>query len=123
METLCGFLHIDATVIFQNIAIDKSLLVETKELSMNSINKLFIKVCLVSAATMSCSVILAQTPQQGQGKPPAEAMQACKALSSGQDCSFTTDKGSRAGTCWAPEGKPLACKPKMPAAANGKNQK
>lgn len=92
------------------------------------LNKLFAKICLVPVVALSCSVLLAQTAQQGQGgagqgKPPAEAVQACKSLVSGQDCSFTTSKGSRTGTCWAPEGKPLACKPKKPAIANGKNQK
>jgi hypothetical protein len=33
-------------------------------------------------------------------------------LSSGQECSFTAPHGTVKGTCWAPEGKPLACKPK-----------
>ena len=37
---------------------------------------------------------------------------ACKSLISGKDCSFTSPQGTVAGTCWAPEGKPLACKPK-----------
>jgi hypothetical protein len=37
---LCRFRHIFSTVIFQNRDIDKSLLVENKELSMNFLNKL-----------------------------------------------------------------------------------
>lgn len=95
---------------------------------MKFLNKLLAKACLISAAGLSCGVLLAEPAQReqggaGQGKPPAEAMQACKSLVSGQDCSFTTSKGSLTGTCWAPEGKPLACKPKMPMAASGKNQK
>lgn len=44
--------------------------------------------------------------------PPAEAMAACKAAASGAACSFSTPRGELSGTCWAPEGKPLACKPK-----------
>jgi hypothetical protein len=32
-------------------------------------------------------------------------------LSSGQGCSFSSPHGTVAGTCWAPAGKPLACKP------------
>ncbi len=43
--------------------------------------------------------------------PPPEALAACKSLASGAACSFTTERGARSGTCWAPEGKPLACKP------------
>lgn len=56
---------------------------------------------------------IAQTPQSGgeQRKPPREAMEACKALSAGQGCSFSSSERSLKGTCWAPQGKPLACKP------------
>ncbi len=43
--------------------------------------------------------------------PPREAIAACKSLASGAQCSFSADRGSLTGTCWAPEGKPLACKP------------
>jgi hypothetical protein len=120
------FLLIFLTIFFQNTEIDQQVFVESKDLTMKSINKLSAKVCFVSVVTLICSALLAQPVQQGQGgsgagKPPAEAMQACKSLSSGQECSFTTSKGSRTGTCWAPEGKPLACKPKMPSTPKGKN--
>ena len=48
-------------------------------------------------------------------RPPPEAIDACKSLSSGTQCSFSNDRGTVTGTCWAPEGKPLACKPTSPA--------
>jgi len=56
---------------------------------------------------------MSQPPgEPGQHRaPPPEAIQACEGTSSGMQCSFTTDRGSMTGTCWAPEGKPLACKP------------
>jgi len=76
-----------------------------------------------SGATLILVAGLAQAqqgtpPAGGQGGegghrgPPPEAIAACKAISSGQACSFTTPRGTMQGTCWAPEGKPLACKPK-----------
>lgn len=52
----------------------------------------------------------ARDPPRG---PPTEALEACKSLAAGKDCSFTTPQGkSLQGSCWAPEGKPLACRPK-----------
>jgi hypothetical protein len=52
-----------------------------------------------------------QPPPPPRGGPPPEALAACKSLASGASCSFTSPRGSMTGTCWAPEGKPLACKP------------
>lgn len=69
---------------------------------------------LCSAALTACCALSAQ-PMDGRGgppKPPAEALTACKSLSSGAACGFTAPHGTLTGTCWAPEGKPLACKPK-----------
>ena len=69
---------------------------------------------ICTAALTACCGLSAQTAD-GKGappKPPAEALDACKTLSSGQDCSFSSPHGTVKGTCWAPEGKPLACKPK-----------
>ena len=66
---------------------------------------------LCSAALTACCALSAQTTD-GPPKPPAEALAACKSLSSGAACSFTAPHGAVTGTCWAPEGKPLACKPK-----------
>ena len=64
-------------------------------------------------ALTACCALSAQTTDGAGGprKPPAEALNACKALSSGQGCSFSSPHGTVAGTCWAPAGKPLACKP------------
>ncbi len=44
--------------------------------------------------------------------PPPEALAACKSITVGLACSFTSPRGAVSGTCWAPPGKPLACKPK-----------
>jgi hypothetical protein len=54
-----------------------------------------------------------QAGQQGgpRGGPPQEAMAACQSLSAGQACSFRARDRDLTGSCWAPEGKPLACKP------------
>jgi hypothetical protein len=67
------------------------------------------------SGTLAASGALFAQSVTGNGappKPPAEALAACKTLSSGQECSFTAPHGTVKGTCWAPEGKPLACKPK-----------
>lgn len=47
----------------------------------------------------------------GGGRPPAEAIAACKSAQSGATCSFTGQNGTETGTCGGPEGKPLACMP------------
>lgn len=52
-----------------------------------------------------------QQPPEHRG-PPREALDACKALKSGQECNFTSPRGAVKGSCFAPEGKPLACRPK-----------
>ena len=45
--------------------------------------------------------------------PPPESLQACASLAAGAACEFKTPRGNTMkGSCWAPEGKPLACKPK-----------
>lgn len=78
---------------------------------MQRINvKKIVSILLIATAARPS---LAQTPS-GEGNPhgpPAEALAACKSLSTGAECSFTNDRGAVTGTCWAPEGKPLACKP------------
>ncbi|MEL6868804.1 MAG: hypothetical protein AAFO81_03295 [Pseudomonadota bacterium] len=44
--------------------------------------------------------------------PPQEALEACSTAEVAQACSFTGDDGELVeGTCEAPEGKPLACRP------------
>lgn len=67
---------------------------------------------VIAACTGSA---LAQPPSDGANKngrrgPPPEAVAACKSLSSGATCNFTVRETEK-GTCWAPEGKPLACRP------------
>ena len=68
---------------------------------------------LICASVLS-GALFAQAPK-GDGekrKPPAEAIAACKSLSKGQACTFTSPQRTVTGTCWAPEDKPLACRPK-----------
>lgn len=69
---------------------------------------------LMAALAWSAGAVLAQPAggQAGLRQPPKEALAACSNLSAGQDCSFTAPEGVVAGTCQAPKGKPLACKPK-----------
>ena len=66
-------------------------------------------------------------PEGGQGQgpdghrgPPPEALGACKSLAAGAACSFTSPRGPETGTCFAPEGKPLACRPKHGPGEGGK---
>lgn len=47
----------------------------------------------------------------GHRPPPAEALAACKSLASGAACSFTSPHGSVTGSCFAPQGRELACRP------------
>lgn len=68
-----------------------------------------------SAVALSACCALSAQPADGKGgphKPPPEALAACKSLRSGDGCGFTSPHGAVTGSCWAPEGKPLACKPK-----------
>ena len=64
-------------------------------------------------ATLSFSCVAVAQPDQGERRrgPPAEAIAACKSLAAGAACSFNGERGMMKGSCWAPEGKPLACKP------------
>lgn len=66
-----------------------------------------------AALALSAGLLCAQPADGGaHRKPPPEARDACKSLQSGQDCSFTSPQGVVKGSCFAPEGKPLACRPK-----------
>ena len=68
-----------------------------------------------SAVALSACGALSAQPADGKGgphKPPPEALAAGKTVGSGNACSFMSPHGAVTGTCWAPEGKPLACKPK-----------
>jgi hypothetical protein len=46
-----------------------------------------------------------------RGGPPPEALAACSTLKPDQPCSFRARERDLKGTCWAPQGKPLACRP------------
>ena len=67
---------------------------------------------IFTATTLSAAVSAQPTDGGGHRGPPPEALAACKTLASGAACSFTGGRGEAKGSCWAPEGKPLACKPK-----------
>ena len=47
----------------------------------------------------------------GHRGPPPEALEACAEAEAGAECACETRRGEESGVCWAPEGKPLACKP------------
>ena len=69
----------------------------------------------ILTATLTASGALFAQAADGSGrppKPPAEALAACSASGQGQACSFSSPRGNVAGSCQAPQGKPLACRPK-----------
>lgn len=84
---------------------------------MQSINKHCIaRNVLLAAMALSTGVLCAQptgapSTEGQQNRPQQEAFDACKALKAGQECSFTSPHGTVKGSCFAPEGKPLACRP------------
>ncbi|MBS0321287.1 MAG: hypothetical protein JSR18_12145 [Proteobacteria bacterium] len=54
--------------------------------------------------------------------PPPEALAACQSLAAGNACSFTLGERTLSGACYAPEGRPLACRPStmpLPPAPTG----
>lgn len=73
---------------------------------------------LFHATLLLASVAAFAQPQGGPPPggehrgPPPEALAACKTAKAGADCTFTQGERSMKGSCWAPEGKPLACRPK-----------
>lgn len=81
------------------------------------LNRLFARglgLTAFTAALTACCTLFAQPTdgKSGPSQPPPEAMAACQSLSGGHACSFTSPRGAMKGACWAPEGKPLACRPK-----------
>lgn len=67
---------------------------------------------LLLAAVTAGAQSPAGPPPGGHRGPPPEALAACKTAKAGADCSFTHDSRTLKGSCWAPEGRPLACRPK-----------
>ncbi len=65
---------------------------------------------LVCCVLASVTGFACAQPAQGNA-PSSEALEVCKSLASGASCKATGPQGSYQGTCWAPGGKPLACKP------------
>jgi hypothetical protein len=51
------------------------------------------------------------TNTQPRKGPRPEAIAACKSLVSNDACTFEAPRGTVKGTCFAPEGKSLACRP------------
>lgn len=74
----------------------------------------------LSAAAILIGVALGAEAQPPNGPPP-EALAACKSQSAAAACSFAGRDGNKVnGTCWAPESKPLACRPnETPGRNNG----
>ena len=72
-------------------------------------------VAWVASALVACAAMAqpkpGDGPPNGHGGPPAEALAACKMLKAQDACEFTGARGAASGKCWAPEGRPLACRP------------
>jgi hypothetical protein len=81
---------------------------------MKSASTLLIQLGLFAVLSGSSGLLLAQPPEgrDGPPRPTKEAVESCKSSSADQACSFDSPNGPVNGICWAPEGKPLACKPK-----------
>jgi hypothetical protein len=72
---------------------------------------------LATLATALLSACACAQPPGGDHRPPPpspEALAACKAAAAGTACNFNSPHGTVSGSCWAPEGRPLACKPTNP---------
>lgn len=68
--------------------------------------------CALLAAALGASAQPGPPPGGEHRGPPPEALAACKTAKAGADCSFSQGDRTVKGSCWAPEGKPLACRPK-----------
>lgn len=58
-----------------------------------------------------CAASMASAQHRG---PTPEALEACEGRSVGASCSVETPHGALEGTCEAPEGRALACRPAHP---------
>lgn len=90
---------------------------------MKSANKILTRLGLLAALSCSSGLLFAQ-PAEDQGgprKPPQEALDACKSLSAGQECGFTSRTDPSKVLLGA--SKPLACKPKDAPGGRSQPQK
>jgi hypothetical protein len=74
----------------------------------------------ITLSTALLSACACAQPTGGSDRPPPpppEALAACKTAAAGTACNFNSPQGMVSGSCWAPEGKPLACKPTRPPSA------
>jgi hypothetical protein len=74
------------------------------------------KTPLILSLLLAATAVSAQPqggpPPGGERRgPPPEALAACKTAKAGADCSFSHESRTMTGNCWAPEGRPLACRP------------
>jgi hypothetical protein len=74
---------------------------------------------LLTVATALLSACACAQPKGNDRPPtpPVEALAACNTAAAGAPCNFSSPQGTVSGNCWAPVGKPLACKPTHPPAA------
>lgn len=80
-------------------------------------------ITVAALAGVSSKVFAQQPEESGHKRPPAEALQACEQKKADDACEFKGRQQTMTGTCWAPEGKPLACKPKHPPGGKGPKNK
>ena len=114
VKALWRFSHEFSTLLRQNPGIGSQVPVQLTTDLMKTENKILIRLGLLTALTCSSGILSAQTTEgpDGPRRPPQEALDACKSVSAVQECSFASPHGTVRGSCWAPEGKPLACRPK-----------
>lgn len=95
---------------------------------MHAVNRFWIGCrniwCVAALLAGAMGAAAAQPANGGEHRgPPREALVACESKAAGTACSFTGRQGSAVtGTCWAPEGKPLACKPEHPPGEGGERR-
>jgi hypothetical protein len=89
---------------------------------MLNVKALMSALCMVSFVTTLVTPLSALSQPSGQSQqsggqgdrppmPPQEAFSACKSKKQGDACEFSVSGKTMSGTCWAPESKPIACKP------------
>jgi hypothetical protein len=79
---------------------------------------------VIATVCLWAATAIAQPKEEGgmegpRRGPPPEALAACRSLAAGQECTVTLGSNTLKGSCWAPEGKPLACRPAGAPARDG----